>query len=140
MTCTDNVERLLLVLQDYFAVLLEAFDLDFDYLTYAFSVVFDVLDAVVVLDNPRNAKVEATEHNLLLNVLDESLDVCINAQSCHVFDIPVDERVPNALSGVAQDLVVELCCTLVYLAALSDVVDDLLVEDVHASHFLVNLW
>jgi hypothetical protein len=36
--------------------------------------------------------------------------------------------------------VVELSRALVYLAPFGDIVDNFLVEDIHAPHFLVHLW
>lgn len=75
-----------------------------------------------------------------MDVLDKCQNICINLKRTCIYDISVYEAITNALSGVAQDLMVQLGRALVYLAPFGDVVDNFLVEDIHASHFLIHLW
>ena len=136
----DHVEGLFKVMQDYFARLFKACHLHLHYVSDALFIVLDIFDALVVLDHSRDTQVQTAKDNSLLDVLDKCQNICINLKRACVNDVPVYEAIANALSGIAQDLVVQLGRALVYLASFGDVVDDFLVEDIHASHFLIHLW
>lgn len=136
----DYVERLLDVLEDDLAALLEASDLHLDDLADASLVVSEVLDALVVLDDARHAEVQAAEYDSLLDVLDEGQDVGVDVECAHIGDVSVNESIANALPGVAEYFVVQLGQALVNLAALTHIVNDVLVEHVHLPHLLVDLW
>lgn len=140
MTLTNDVEWLLNILENNLAAFLEARHLHLDYLSDAPLVVSEVLDALIVLDDARDAEVEAAEDDSLLDVLDESEDVGVDVEGADVRDVSVDEAVPDALAGVTQDLVVQLSQALVYFATFAHVVDYVLAEYVHLAHLLVDLW
>ena len=112
--------------------------MDFDDLTDRLPILFDIFNAIIVLNDTRNAQVEGAEHDALLDVLDEGKDISVYLEQVDVVDISVDEAVADALAGVRQDLVVEFGGALVDLTALGHIIDDLLVEDVHSPHFLVD--
>lgn len=135
----DDVERLLDVLEDDLATLLEASDLHLDDLADASLVVSEVLDALVVLDDARHAEVQAAEYDSLLDVLDEGQDVGVDVECADIGDVSVNESIANALPGVAEYFVVQLGQALVNLAALTHIVNDVLVEHVHLPHLLVDL-
>lgn len=103
---TDDVKRLLHVFQDNLSTLLEASDLDFYNFTDTALIVPEVLDAFIVFDDARDSKIETTENNSLLNILNEGQDVRVNIQSAHISDVPVDESIADAFPRVTKDLVV----------------------------------
>lgn len=140
MILADHVEGLFKVMQNYFTRLFKACHLHLHYVSDALFIVLDIFDALIILDHSRDTEVQTAKDDSLLDVLDKCQNVCINLERTRVYDIPVYEAITNALSGVAQDLVVKLGRALVYLASFSDVVDNFLVEDIHASHFLIHLW
>ena len=107
MTLTNYVERLLDILEHYFATFLEASHLDFYYFADASFVVSEVLDTLIVLDDARYAEVQAAEHDSLLDVFDEGQDVRVNVQGADVRNIPINEAISNTLARVTQDLVIQ---------------------------------
>ena len=97
---TDDVEGLLFILQYNFTVLFEACDLNFDYISDAFPIVFDVPDAIIILYHTWYSEVETAENDFLLDVFDERLDISIDADGCHIFNISIDEWVTNTFAGI----------------------------------------
>lgn len=140
MALADDVQGLLHVLEHDFAALLEACHLHLDDLADALLIVAEILDAFIILNEARDAKVQAAEDDSLLNVLDEGKDVRVNVERVHICDVSIDEAVADAFPGIAENLVVQLRGALIYFTAFANVIDDLLVEDVHLPHSLIDLW
>ena len=141
MTLAYDIQWLLNVLKNYLARFFKTCDLHFDNFTNTFLVFLYISDAVVILDHSRDTKVEAAKYDSVLYILDKGQDVGVDLKIVHVQDIAIDESIANTFPGITQDLVIKLCgaFTLVDLAIFCDVVNDLLVEDVHSSHFFIDL-
>ena len=139
MTLAYYVEWLFNIFQNYFPALFKAFDLDLNYFSYAFSVLFDISYAFIILNYSGYTEIKATEYNSLLNIFNECQDVCINIQCCHISYVSIDESVSNTFSSIAQYLMVKLSCTLIDFTVFCDIINDFLVKYVHSSHLLVDL-
>ena len=100
MTLANDVQWLLYILEDNLARLLKACHLDFDNFSNWFFVLFDILDAFIILDHPWDPKIKATEHNPLLYVLDKGQDIGLNIKGTDIYDVSVDETIADAFSRV----------------------------------------
>ena len=107
MTLTNDVERLLDVLEHYFATLLEASHLDFYYLANASFVVSEVFNTLIIFDDARHAEIQAAENDSFLDIFDKGQNVRVNVQCADIGNIPINEATSNTLARVTQDLVIQ---------------------------------
>ena len=106
MALRDYVQRLLDVLENYFAALLKASDLNFNNFTNWFTVLFNVFNAIIILDDARNSQVKRAKDDSLLNILNECQDISVDLKRVHINNVPVDEAVSYALTGITEYLVI----------------------------------
>lgn len=102
----ETIDGLLVIFQDDLPWLLKARDLYLNDVSDTLEVILDILDAIIVFDDTRDSQVQTAEHNLLLDVFDEGLDICIDFEGADVSDVAVDEAVAYALPCITQNFVV----------------------------------
>lgn len=106
MTLAYHVQRLFEVMEHNLSRLLKACHLYFDYVSNALFVILYILNAFVVLNHSGDTQIQTAKHYPLLYILNKGQNIGIFLESAHINNISIDKPIANALSAIAQDLMI----------------------------------